>query len=248
MPALEFDQPTYFGGRLLNAEPSPEDPRDFTFDGLGGTLPARFVWNGMGPVLDQGATGTCGAHGAAGIRHWQEKRDGHGVIPIDVMRLYDLVKTAVDQDPDPGRVKGTHIRSVLRLLKGTGTPLKGARAPGAGGKIATYWRVPDHATFMKQALVTHGPLLVRCDWDAAWMTLPLNRILRAPAGRWVGGHIFVIFGWDDAVNGGSWLMRNSWGRWSALGSGNAYMNRVYFATHRPEAWATTDKAGDPVKT
>jgi hypothetical protein len=35
-------------------------------------------------------------------------------------------------------------------------------------------------------------------------------------------------------------MRNSWGRWSIAGNGNAYMAFRYFLAHRPEVWASTD--------
>ncbi|HEY6014589.1 MAG TPA: C1 family peptidase [Candidatus Limnocylindrales bacterium] len=246
MPALEGDTPNQFQGRILNAEPSPFDERDLLFaPDTAAPPPVRFVATGMGPVYNQGNTGTCGAHGGAGIRAWQQKRDHRGVPNIDIFRLYDLVKNVVDKQPDPRRVIGTTIRSVFRLLKGTGTPLKGVSAPGAGGKVETYWRITDaDELLMKRALMKHGPLLVRCDWDAGWMRLPFSKILAAPLGRIVGGHIFVIFGWDDRVNGGSWLMRNSWGRWSFLGNGNAYMAFRYFRFKRPEAWASTDIPGN----
>jgi len=230
MSELEYE------GRILNGDLSPEDDRDFVFLDTAVELPARFVVKGSLPLYDQRNTGTCSAHAAAAIRVWQERLDGKGIIPVDIFRLYDLVKTIVDKRPDPLRVMGTHIRSVLRLLAGTGTPLKGTSQPGAGGKITTYWRVYGENA-MKQALMKYGPLMARADWDAAWMYLPPNRILRAPLGRIVGGHIFVIYGWDDARG---WLIHNSWGRWSLAGTGNAYMRFAYFAARRPEAWATTD--------
>ncbi len=57
MTVLEFE------GRLLNADPSPDDPRDFPF--VGDTaieLQSRWFATGLGPVLNQGNTGTCGAN------------------------------------------------------------------------------------------------------------------------------------------------------------------------------------------
>lgn len=231
MTTLEFE------GRILNGEPSPDDPRDFPFElDTALELPARYIVPGLGPVLNQGNTGTCGGHAGIGLRQWQEKRDGHGIIAGDPFVLYDLCR-AVMGSPDPARRLGTTARTVLRVLKGSGTPLRGG---GRAGKIATYWRVPNSTGAIKQAILRHGVVLVRCDWDAAWMRLPINRVLRAPVGTKVGGHLFLLFGWDDAVNGGSFLMRNSWGRWSIAGSGNAYMRTGWFLARRPEVWASTD--------
>lgn len=228
---------TEFDGRVFNTEPSPPDPKDFPFElDTAAELPARFVVPGLGPVLNQGNTGTCGGHAGIGLRQFQEKRDGKGVIPGDPFALYDLCR-AVMGSPDPARRLGTTARTVLRVLKGSGTPLKDGRRIGG---ISTYWRVANGEAAIKQAILRHGVVLVRCDWDAAWMRLPLTRVLRPPSGSLVGGHLFLLFGWNDAVNGGSFLLRNSWGRWSSRGTGNAYMRYRWFLAHRPEIWATTD--------
>jgi len=245
MPALEFES-REFAGRLLNASPSPFDGRDLLlgFDLAAPPPPRRYVAPGMGPVYNQRNTGTCSAHGAAGVRVWQEKRDGHGVIPVDIFRLYDLVKNVVDEQPDPRRVIGTHIRSVMRLMKGTGIPLLGQRAAGAGGKIETYWQVQGGQLAVKAAIMAHGPLLSRADWDGGWMKLPITRVVKQPIGVIVGGHIFDVFGWDDDVNDGSWIIRNSWGRWSIGGNGNAYLAYRHLRFKRPEFWACTDVKKD----
>ena len=100
--------------------------------------------------------------------------------------------------------------------------------------------MPNSETAIKQALVQHGVLLVRCDWDAAWMRLAVGRVVAKPSGSKVGGHLFLLAGYDDAINGRSFLMRNSWGRWSLAGNGNAWLAARYFLAHRPEVWASTD--------
>jgi len=228
---LEFD------GRVLNGLESPDDPRDFPAElDTAIELPERYLVTGLPPFLNQGNTGTCGGHAGAGLRQWQEKRAGHGVIAADPFALYDLCKV-VDRQADPLRRLGTTARTVLRTLKGSGTPLRGG---GRAGKIATYWRVPLSETAIKTALVTRGVLLVRCDWDAAWMRLPVNRVMRDPSGGRVGGHLFLLVGYDDRINGRSLVMRNSWGRWSIAGNGNAYFAFRHFLSHRPEVWASTD--------
>lgn len=223
--------------RVLNADPSSPDQRDFPFTAdTAVPLERRFLVTGLGPLLDQGSTGTCVAHTGAGVRHWQEKRDGHGVIPIDVLELYDLCKS-IDGVADPARRLGTTLRTLLRVLKGSGTPLRGG---GRAGRIAVYWRVTVSTSEIKRALLARGPLAARLDWDANWMRLPPNRVLRGPAGVTVGGHAFLLIGWDDDVNGGAWIIRNSWGRWSQGGNGNAYLAYRHTTGRRLEVWASTD--------
>ena len=233
---------TLVEGRILNAEPSPPDLRDYILEPDTATpLPSRFTLNGLGPVLDQGDSPMCTAYSAIGIRQWHEKRDGHGVLPFSPPGLYVLTK--VLEERETGRVfDGAFLRDVLRVLKGSGTPLEsGLRST----KIESYWRVSDTTTAMKQALVQAvSPLYFRIDWDRAWMGLPWNRILKAPSGVLAGGHAVYIWGWDDNVNGGSWLIRNSWGRWSTAGSGNAYLAYRYLANRNPEAWVVKDIVGD----
>ncbi len=234
----------------LGAVQSPPDARDYVLaipNAL--TLPPRFTLTRLGPILDQGMTGTCVAHAADGIRLWQERRDGSNIapwLPEDaVLALYDRCK-ALDGDPDPERAKGTSLRSVLSVLKNYGTPLVAPHRNG--GRISAYYGVPLDVATMKQALMQHGPLLVACAWDAAWF-VPKRLVLPAPSGKVAGGHAFFIWGWDDSVNGGAWLMRNSWGRAPGWPYGSAYMAFRYLtdAARWYEAWWLQDILHDPIK-
>jgi hypothetical protein len=249
-------------GRILNAEPSPDDPRDVPF--LGNVarglppleLPTRFRRSGLGPVLNQHKTGTCGGHAGIGLRGWQETLEGHEITDFDPFRLYDLCLKA-DGHSDPDRMTGTTARTVLNVLKKTGTPLKDG---GLAGKIAAYESIANPSEeAIKEAILTNGVLLVRCDWDAAWGQSALlpGRIVPAPS-ETMGGHIFLLFGWDDEVNGGSFLMRNSWGPWfpkkgaapaptqKQAGPGNAYLAYRFFLAKKPEAWVSTDVLRGPI--
>lgn len=237
--------------RGLGAAPSPPDERDYILSIPNQlTLPTRYTLSYLGPVLDQGKTGTCVAHAAAGVRMWQEYRDKTSINPYvtqpAVFQLYDWCKAA-DQMPDPKREFGTSIRTVLNVLRKQGTPLGNGKTNG--GRIAAYYGVPVDITTMKNALMQHGPLLVGTAWDQNWFSVPTNLILKAPSGKQAGGHAYFIWGWDDLINGGSWIIRNSWGRgrggWTA--TGNAYMKYSYFTyyDHR-EAWWVQDILGDPI--
>jgi Papain family cysteine protease len=247
MPPIE-------NGWGLGANPSPFDPRDYPlFIPNTVAMPSRFVLTSLGPVLNQGKTGTCVAHAADAIRMWQERRDN---TPIStwvtepaVFRLYDLCK-ALDGELDPKREFGTSLRTVLRVLRLNGTPL--APPMHNGGRIAAYYRIDPTVTLLKQALMQHGALLVACAWDVNWFKVPTSLVLKPPLSEVAGGHAFMFWGWDDNVNGGSWLMRNSWGRgiggWTP--TGNAYMAYRYFDDIRggrtPEAWWIQDIIGDPI--
>lgn len=100
-------------------------------------------------------------------------------------------------------------------------------------------------------------LLVRCDWDTAWgqSSLLPGRILPQRTAK-NGGHIFLLFGWDDEVNGGSFLMRNTWGKWfpkpgasptpRQAGPANAYLAYRFFLAKEPEAWLSTDVLRGPI--
>jgi C1A family cysteine protease len=114
---------------------------------------------------------------------------------------------------------------------------------GNGGKILAFYSIPLDIQAMKAALVK-GPLYVGLYWDAAWFKCPVTLMLRPPVGQIVGGHAVYLWGWDDNANGGSWLLRNSWGKPWDRGNGNAYMRYEWFADHAFEAWLTTDVIGD----
>jgi C1A family cysteine protease len=220
--------------RILNALPSPPDPRDYQLAAGAPALPNRFTLSGLGPVLDQGSSPQCTAFAAVGIRQWQEKRDGNGLVPFSPEILYERVKAL--ELRETGQVfDGAYLRDVLRVMKGSGTPLlSGAQ----GGKIANYYRVTLTEDALKSALVK-GPLYAGLNWDAAWFSCPRSLKLRPPVGQNVGGHAVMLWGWDNTAG---WLIRNSWGK--SWGNGNGYMAFPYFDAHAFEAWVAIDVVGD----
>jgi hypothetical protein len=259
-------------GRILNAEPSPPDPKDITF--LRNTargLPAAVIkpsfrqsgkdWH----VLDQGTSGTCGGQAGTGLRQWQELRDTHDLPTIkkfSAFALYDLCLKA-DGTPDPHRERmiGTFAKTVMTVLRDKGTPLE-SRVGAFAGRIASFEKISGQdlsEAAVKEAIKTWGVVLVRLDWDKAWTESNLlpGRILPDPAGEKLG-HIFVLFGWDDDVNRGSFLMRNTWGMWvpkrgpsptpKQAGPGNAYMKYDFFLdpARKAEVWVSVDVLRGPV--
>lgn len=224
----------------LGAIPSPPDPRDWPLAlDTAAPLPARFVSTSMPPVGDQGNTGRCVAFSSRGLKQWEEFRDGHGVLDLDAQWLYERAQ-AVDGIPLPH--EGTTCRAALSVLLKQGMPLAGQAAHGQN-RIAAYYAVPLTVDAIKRAVLQSGPVLIASTWFSSWFKPLRGGILPAPSGGVAGGHARIVFGWDDSVNGGSLLVRNSWGpRWGV--NGNSYDPYRYLLPALHDAWRAVDRVGD----
>ena len=111
--------------------------------------------------------------------------------------------------------------------------------------------VPATVTAIKQALITHGPVVVKMhipdgsafihfsdpDNNKVFKeTIPLEYSPK----RNNGAHIIIIVGWDDGK--AAWRMKNSWGEgfgnkgfcWIAYGSNNIGMGATWYRAAMPE--------------
>jgi len=223
-----------FDPGALESEP---DARDYLLElPLEAKQPARFVCTGLGPLLDQGSSPMCVAYASTGAKQWEEKRDGHGVLPFDPKWLYGRCK-ALDGNSTPG----TTGRQAMRVLKAQGEALVGSTTPVQ--PIAAYYAVPVSVAAIKAALRAYGPLVVGGAWYASWFR-PTRGVLPAPGGGIAGGHEVLVFGWDDAVGGGSLLVRNSWGKYAGSTNGNFYAPYRVYVPSLWEAWKALDRKGD----
>lgn len=224
----------------LGALPSPPDNRDFPLVlDEAAPLPARFIRRLMPPVLNQHATPMCVAFTSAGAKAWQERQDGQKFLLFDPYWLYPIAQR-FDGIPLPHN--GTTIRAALRVLKGTGMGLAGHPERAGEFKIAGYYAVPFTADAIKRAIMQSGPVLIGSAWYRSWFR-PVKGVLPVPSGGIVGGHARLAFGWDDRVNDGSLLVRNSWGmRWGV--NGNSYDAFRYLIPALHDAWRAVDRIGD----
>lgn len=227
----------------LGAIPSPPDDRDFpiTLD-QAVALPSRFVSTLMPPVSNQGNTGRCVAFASTGLKQWEERRDGHLFLNLDREWLYEHAE-AIDGIPTPpGPQRGTTCRAALKVLLKQGQPIVGQPQTALSHRIAAFYAVPLVADSIKRAVMQHGPVLIASEWFGSWFH-PVKGILPAPSGGIVGGHARLVFGWDDGVNGGSLLVRNSWSsKWGV--NGNSYDAYRYLVPALHDAWRATDILGD----
>ena len=220
----------------LGALPSPPDDRDYALQlaPLTAPLPRRFVCDGMGPVLDQGAKPQCVAYASSGSQAWRAKRDAEGVVDFDEEWLYVRCK-AIDGIPGDG----TDGRSAMRVLKGSGMKALNRPEPPEHFKVAAYYAVPLALATLKTALMQYGPIVVGGRWYNAWFR-PVKGILPPAGGGVAGGHAVLLFGWDDDVASGSLLVRNSWGVYPGSVNGNFYAPYARYLPSLWEAWKALD--------
>lgn len=236
--------PTEFDDLGLGAIPSPPDARDFPIDlDQAISLPSRYVSTLMPPVANQGNTGRCVAFASTGLKQWEERRDGHPLfLNLDRQWLYDHAMAIDGIHEPPSQQRGTTCRAALKVLLKQGQPLTRQPQTAASHKIAAYYAVPLNPDSIKRAVMQHGPVLIASVWYASWFR-PVKGILPAPSGGIVGGHARLVFGWDDNVNGGSLLVRNSWGgRWGV--NGNSYDRYGWLVPALHDAWRAVDVLGD----
>ncbi len=159
----------------------------------------------LGPVLDQGLTPTCVAHGAATVKTQQERRDHRRTYQFNPHYLYMLCKT---RDGIP-HLDGTFTRTALDILHeiGYGRLSKPWETDAGRYKIKAYARLRTIAE-MEETIRYIGPVLIGLDWDASWSWR--STLLGTPSHiRPAGGHLMVIAAFDRAAQ--RFTIRNSWG-------------------------------------
>lgn len=251
--------PLILDANLLGAVPSPIDARDFEILPLldmAAPMPKRYIATGLGPNLDQsgcangcpvhGDVGRCVAFAGTGMKQWQEKGDGHGVVKFDAQWLYAQAQ-AIDGISGPH--SGTTWRAVLTVLLKLGEPVMGQPGTAGVSRIAAYYSVATDIEIRKRALMQFGPLAIATGW---WSNqfYPVNGFLPRPTGARAGGHARLEFGWDDTVRSpfaqraGVWYRRNSWRRsWGRNGNSlDAYEFDDQMDLH--DVWKATDVKGD----
>lgn len=149
--------------------------------------------------LDQGQTGHCVGFGWADRINALEANDPDavtfkGFTNDDAHKIY---YEAVAFDGTPGSEAGTSTRN-------------GAKAVKARGLIASYAFATTTAEITLW-VTTRGPVVVGTDWYEG-MENPDARGLVRVGGAVLGGHEWLIVGYDPAAVGGpEYICQNSWG-------------------------------------
>lgn len=222
----------------------PDDDRDLLWreavqpDRL--EIPATFMLDELGPVLDQGQTPECVAYSGTSQKFWAEYKQHGQFYNFDPDWLYKQCK-AIDGSPTSD---GTFIRIALQVMQQTGH----LAHPGDGLTSDTYFKVDNYARLtslqqIKEAIITMGPVWFGIQVDNGIFN-PVNGIVAEPTGQSVGGHAMLIVGYDDtkqcAGSVGAFRVKNSWGESYAEG-GFMWLPYSWFNKYSDwDGWKTVD--------
>jgi hypothetical protein len=156
----------------------------------------------QGPILDQGQTGTCVAHGLVA------KLRGLPVLinpprcpaPFDLYDRATRVDEYAENDHDTERAMGTSVRAGCKVLAELGL-------------ISSYHWAYSTEEILQWVLGGQGGIVLGTDWYD-WMSSPNPEtgIMARPHGQQAhleGGHCYYIFGADR--DAGVVDIQNSWG-------------------------------------
>jgi hypothetical protein len=215
-------------------------------------------WDTESATAKWGAT-WCGCAAAVSIKLWQERGNGHCFLPFDGIWLnakaasYDNLNVVSPNDLKlisetywqtiPSSQVGS-ISSIFKVLLFEGLALQNNPEVASLFRISNYEHViADEDLFLsysdmyykiKQAVYQHGPVWVAFNFYANFFSIGRQGIFSAPIGDSSSGHGAVVYGWDDSVNGGSLILRNSWGKnWGLdgnfYGSAEAFVPTIFSA-------------------
>ena len=208
----------------LGAIPSPSDPRDFVLElDTAVPLPRRYLLGKQTPIslpphLNQGKLPECGGYSGAGIKRYQEKVDGNGVLNLDPHWLYRRSRLRAGL---PSTSVGTTGRAVCATLLHEGIPIVGHPDTAASFKIKSYAAAPFTVDGFMRAIVQYeNPNLVGMAWPRSFFW-PVKGVAPKPAGD-RGGHLIDGIGYDLDLFpelGGCGLLYQSWGDlWGGRGN------------------------------
>lgn len=216
---------TLLEGRGLGRLPDPIDTRDYlaadrALRGAPKTIPNLIDWSRRGrtgPILNQGQTPSCVAHGCGTIKTFLERKDHRRTYLWAVHEFYRRCKLR-DGIPD---APGTYPRVALDLMlnEGIGRDRRDYDREAGKYRIASYQRLLTVGE-MEQALVL-APIVVGIDWASNW-TGRTTGVLPEPTG-WAGGHLIAFVGLDRPNR--LFKIQQSWGE-DAHDGGFVYIRYV----------------------
>ncbi len=235
-------------GKGMGRKPDKADGRDLLIGAqqvtplreTGAPLPNLIdVFAGLKlPVYDQGQLGSCTANAGVLYRRFLAQRFAKYSAPDqDLSRLFLYYQERV-LDGDPESDDGAQVRDAFRVLAkigvcpGSDDPYNAQAFASAAANdsardlsdaaaymIGAYHRVLDVDT-ARSVLASGYAIELGFTVYASFESIGPDGVMPMPASgeRIIGGHAVVIYGYDDRMNGGCFVIRNSWGAdWGAKG-------------------------------
>ena len=175
---------------MFGRVPSPRDRRDCRLGAYQHGEPARAMFWGIGPILDQGETPECCGFAWAAWSNAAPVENDYG--NSDARAIYRECK-AIDGTSLPGST----VRS-------------GAKAMKARGRLRAYaFGTLDDA---RRFILTQGPVVFGTWWYEGMMEPDERGVIHA-TGEVLDGHAYLIYGFEP----GWWHIQQSWDGWGAHG-------------------------------
>lgn len=179
------------------------DPRDqqYPLRALMRETPARdYYYHRTGPILNQGATGTC-----VGMA-WRQWLSSALIMERGGPDAFGIYREACRRDPwpdnDAGDLQfGTSVRAGVQYLQSI-------------GYVSEYRWTWSATEMLDWLLLGKGVLVVGTAWADGMFRPDRHGVIR-PTGATAGGHAYVISGGNR--NRGLLRLTNSWGRWGQSG-------------------------------
>jgi C1A family cysteine protease len=230
--------------RVYGWKKSPPDERDYFYKVVKPVkLPASVdLRPGISKTFDQGALGSCVAHGVGSLDKFVKEKQNHR--PFDPSRLFIYyegrkLEGTIDED------SGLYVRDGMKVInkmgapgehlwpydisKFTQKPPKNAYINAATNQSIIYSQVPQTLTALKGCLAEGYPFTFGFEvyeYFESW-EMQITGILKVPTAdeQYLGGHCVLCVGYNTATK--RFLVLNSWGEdWGLKGyfwMPNAYM-------------------------
>jgi C1A family cysteine protease len=249
----------------FNWKPDLPDARDHIFEKLN-TIPATLppsidLRSHCPPVLDQGQIGSCTGNAIAGIIGYYDNT--HSKAGITVSRLFIYYQERVYEGTTYYDA-GAYIRDGIKACNQYGAPLETtwpylsnkvttrpstvAYTDAARRKVTSYQRITTQAAGIRASINAGFPVVIgftvyESFETGTWWQPSGTGFMPYPnvnTEQVLGGHAVAIVGYNDTLNGGSFIVRNSWGTgWGK--SGYFYMpySVINNASMSSDFWSVT---------
>jgi hypothetical protein len=215
-----------------------DDERDFVFKSPVFNLPSKVDFRPWKREIEnQGATGSCVANATCSALEMMAKKDG---IDINLSRLFVYFEAREPYPDLRGKDGGTYMREGMKACNKFGAPdekywefdeskvndkpSEVAYEKAPLNKVLRYERVDTNSlNSMKAVLANGNPFIIGMYLfeEFFYLTGDLYRHnYRGSFGgsAYAGGHAMNVIGYDDSMNGGSFILENSWSeRWGDNG-------------------------------
>ena len=208
--------------------------------------PAIDLREWMPPVMNQGAIGSCTAHGVTAAARWHIIRQGTTYdFPMSRLQLYFDSRAS---ESNTASDSGAQIRDVIKVLSQTGVghedlwpydinkwaqkPVQEVYDDATQYKALSYQRVPTTVTALKTALLSNHPVVIGVSVYESFEGLAVEHDGIVPMPRdgeqMMGGHCMLVCGYGQKP--GTFTVRNSWGEdWGD--NGDCYMPEEYLGSN-----------------